>query len=91
MLACGIAGGGALDPAENLLALGFDSLMLITLRNRIRQTTGLDIKLPHILRGPSLDELAGEALTLLAGPGGAPPPAAAPKAGEAQPMATFIL
>ena len=91
VLACGIAGGGALDPAENLLALGFDSLMLITLRNRIRQTTGLDIKLPHILRGPSLDELAGEALTLLAGPGGAPPPAAAPKAGEAQPMATFIL
>ncbi|MCB9543859.1 MAG: SDR family NAD(P)-dependent oxidoreductase [Myxococcales bacterium] len=49
-----------LDRDENLLALGFDSLMLITLRNRLRRDLGLRIALPRMLQGPSIAALAAE-------------------------------
>jgi amino acid adenylation domain-containing protein len=47
----------SLDSTGNLLSLGFDSLMLIELRNQLRRDLGLQIALPRMLKGPSIDEL----------------------------------
>ncbi len=52
--------GAALDRDESLLGLGFDSLMLITLRNQLRRDLGLRIPLPRMLLGPSIAALAAE-------------------------------
>lgn len=47
----------AIDPGENLLSLGFDSLMAVELRNHIRRTWGIDIPLGRIVQGIALQEI----------------------------------
>ena len=61
----GCADTAALDADSNLLFLGFDSLMLIELRNQLRRELGLQIALPRILQGITINELVVEASTLL--------------------------
>ncbi|MEZ4732210.1 MAG: beta-ketoacyl synthase N-terminal-like domain-containing protein [Caldilineaceae bacterium] len=52
----------AVDPTENLLALGFDSLMAVELRNHIRQTWRVNLDVARFLAGLSIAELTSELL-----------------------------
>ena len=51
----------ALDPDLPLRDYGFDSLMAISLRNRLRANAGIDLPLATILQGASLRDLANAA------------------------------
>ncbi|WP_295885960.1 polyketide synthase [uncultured Thiohalocapsa sp.] len=88
----GRADAGALDPAANLLTLGFDSLLLIELRNRLRQDLGVQIPLPQMLQGMPINDLAAAAAARLgtgSAASGAPPrPAAHGAEAPATPLTT---
>nr|VFK65071.1 MAG: Acyl transferase domain-containing protein [Candidatus Kentron sp. UNK]VFK71366.1 MAG: Acyl transferase domain-containing protein [Candidatus Kentron sp. UNK] len=57
----GRADGQALDTDANLLSLGFDSLLLIDLRNRLRRDLGVQIPLSQMLLGMPIDAMVAEA------------------------------
>lgn len=48
---------GSVDPARSLQQYGLDSLMSITLINRLEAALGVRIPMARLVRGPSLDEL----------------------------------
>jgi len=50
---------GSIDPARSLQQYGLDSLMSITLINRLEAALGVRIPMARLVRGPSLDELVG--------------------------------
>ncbi len=62
----GLAPTATIDPQQNLLALGYDSLMLIELRNHLRQRWGVHIELPRFLQGITVHDIVDELLTQLA-------------------------
>jgi acyl transferase domain-containing protein/surfactin synthase thioesterase subunit/acyl carrier protein len=73
---------GMSDPipaARPLRELGLDSLMSVTLVNRLEAALGIRISAAKLIRGPSVRELADDLLPLLAPEGAhvAPPPQAA--------------
>nr|VFK12477.1 MAG: amino acid adenylation domain-containing protein [Candidatus Kentron sp. LPFa] len=57
----GRADGEAFDTDANLLSLGFDSLLLIDLRNRLRRDLGVQIPLSQMLLGMPIDAMVAEA------------------------------
>nr|VFK08633.1 MAG: amino acid adenylation domain-containing protein [Candidatus Kentron sp. LPFa]VFK24870.1 MAG: amino acid adenylation domain-containing protein [Candidatus Kentron sp. LPFa] len=57
----GRADGQAFDTDANLLSLGFDSLLLIDLRNRLRRDLGVQIPLSQMLLGMPIDAMVAEA------------------------------
>jgi epothilone polyketide synthase C len=48
---------GSIDPVRSLQQYGLDSLMSITLINRLEAALGVRIPMARLVRGPSLDEL----------------------------------
>ena len=60
--ALGLPSSATIDPQQNLLALGFDSLMAVELRNHLRQIWGMSIEMSRFLAGISLQELVAELL-----------------------------
>jgi acyl carrier protein len=66
LLAAQVLGMAALPDANAPLAgFGFDSLMAIALRNRLRQQLGVDLPLVHLVGEASATSLAAEIATLL--------------------------
>jgi len=59
---------GSIDPARSLQQYGLDSLMSITLINRLESALGTRIPMAKLIRGPSLNELVDG---IMAGTGGA--------------------
>lgn len=55
------------DTGRPLRELGLDSLMAVTLINRVEQATGTRIPAPKLIRGPSIDQLVDEVWPDLAG------------------------
>ncbi|HWU88469.1 MAG TPA: amino acid adenylation domain-containing protein, partial [Kofleriaceae bacterium] len=69
-------GAAELPIDRSLQQLGFDSIMAIELRNRIRARTSVAVTLADLMRGPTLAQLADTVLPQLAG---AAVPAPAPE------------
>ena len=53
----GLPSSATIDPRQNLLSLGFDSLMAVELRNHLRQTWGIPVELARFLAGLSVQDL----------------------------------
>ncbi|MEI8394703.1 MAG: KR domain-containing protein, partial [Rhodospirillaceae bacterium] len=73
---------GEVDPSQPLRELGLDSLMAITLINRIDAALGIRIPAVKLLQGPSIDQLVDDiwpdlkGIAATTGKTGAPAPAA---------------
>jgi acyl transferase domain-containing protein/surfactin synthase thioesterase subunit/acyl carrier protein len=61
---------GSIDPNQPLRELGLDSLMSVTLVNRLEATLGLRMSALKVIQGPSVAQLAEDILTELPEPSG---------------------
>lgn len=63
----------SIDPSQSIATLGMDSLMAVEIKNKIHSEAGVQIGVPDLLIGPTVEELAERILDLSAEPGAAPP------------------
>ena len=84
-----------LAPAKPLAEFGIDSLMSLELKNGLEQRLDVTLPMARLLEGPSIESLAGDLSSLLAGEDPAGEPAASAsaftklRAGEGPPLVTL--